>query len=564
MATGAALPQVFGKYTLLTHLATGGMAQVYLAKQRGPSGFEKELVIKRILPHLAADQNFVEMFLAEATLAARVNHPNIAHIYELGDHEGDYYMAMEYVAGITLEKILDLARERGQTGLPWPIAARIIASAAEGLDHAHKARDGEGRPLHLVHRDVSPSNIMVNWEGVTKILDFGIAKAQGPADTSSSGPRVITGVGVLKGKLPYMSPEQLQGLDLDARSDVFSLGSVLYEIICGQRPFPGDSMAQLTVQILSREPRSPEQLTSSFPDDLKPIIWRALSKSVAERYQTARDLKQDLEQFLADQHVSCSNYDIEAYLRELVPDRTPYTPVTPRLETPAGNRPRSPSAQSQPHSHPTPESVHPVQQRDISMSNNKAPEGRGPEEKSGRLGPLNLAGLDLDAEERRQQRDKGGSLVVTVVIAVLVLVTGAVFYILHERAVDRSQPPVIRPGDSAATAGASGTAPTAPAAPVPPTTLPTAPAVAAPTPPTAPATAPVTPPTASATGKNPKDAVKEPAKDAAKEPAKEPAKSGEAADSKREKHKGHHKPEEGGDAPHALPHLPTPPPPEPE
>lgn len=323
MATAASFPQIFGKYTLLSHLATGGMAQVYLAKQRGPSGFEKELVIKRILPHLAADPSFVQMFLAEATLAARVNHPNIAHIYELGDHEGDYYIAMEYVAGITLEKILDLARERGQTGLPWPIAVRIIASAAEGLDHAHKARDGEGRLLQLVHRDVSPSNIMVNWEGVAKILDFGIAKSQVVDDDTGSGVKVRTGVGVLKGKLPYMSPEQLQGLELDARSDIFSLGSVLYEMICGQRPFPGDSMAQLTVQILSREPTSPELLAPSFPDDLKPILWKTLSKSVAERYQSARDLRQDLEQFLADQHVSCSNYDIEAYLREIVPRSHP-------------------------------------------------------------------------------------------------------------------------------------------------------------------------------------------------------------------------------------------------
>jgi len=559
MATAASFPQVFGKYTLLSHLATGGMAQVYLAKQRGPSGFEKELVIKRILPHLAADPSFVQMFLAEATLAARVNHPNIAHIYELGDYEGDYYIAMEYVAGITLEKILDLARERGQPGLPWPIAARIIASAAEGLDHAHKARDGEGRLLQLVHRDVSPSNIMVNWEGVAKILDFGIAKSQVVDDDSGSGLKIRTGVGVLKGKLPYMSPEQLQGLELDARSDIFSLGSVLYELICGQRPFPGDSMAQLTVQILSREPTSPELLAPSFPDDLKPILWRALSKSVADRYQSARDLRQDLEQFLADQHVSCSTYDIEAYLRELVPDRTPFLPALPRHLTPASSRRSSPSTQSPPH--PSPEAALPVQQRD-SMSTHPAPTGSGHEEKSGRLGPLNLHGLDLDAEERHQKRDKGGSSIVMIVIAVLVLITAAVFYVLHARAVDRNLQPTPRPGEP--TSGSAGTVPaSAPAAsPAPPP--PPAAVTGTPVP-------PATAPTAPASGKD----AKEPAKDAkeskdakaGKEPAKDAkdaAKSGEATDAKPEKHRSHHKSEESGDAPRALPHLPVPPPADPE
>lgn len=551
MATAASFPQVFGKYTLLSHLATGGMAQVYLAKQRGPSGFEKELVIKRILPHLAADPSFVQMFLAEATLAARVNHPNIAHIYELGDHEGDYYIAMEYVAGITLETILDLARERGQPGLPWPIAARIIASAAEGLDHAHKARDGEGRLLQLVHRDVSPSNIMVNWEGVAKILDFGIAKSQVAEDDSGSGLKIRTGVGVLKGKLPYMSPEQLQGLELDARSDIFSLGSVLYEMICGQRPFPGDSMAQLTVQILSREPTSPELLAPSFPDDLKPILWRTLSKSVADRYQTARELRQDLEQFLADQHVSCSNYDIEAYLRELVPDRTPFMPALPPQLTPAGGRSRSPSTQSPPH--PTPEAAQPVQQRDP-MTTQPAPTGSGPDEKSGRLGPLNPHGLDLDAEESRHKRDKGGSSIVMIVIAVLVLITGAVFYVLHERAVDRSQQPPPRPADP----------PTA--APTPAAAAPAAPAVAPPSPAPGPAT-PAAPAAAPASSKDAK-AGKEPAKDAkdskaGKEPTKDAAKPTEG-EAKPEKHKSHHKSEDSSDAPRALPHLPVPPPADPE
>jgi serine/threonine-protein kinase len=553
MAPGTNLPQVFGKYTLLSHLATGGMAEVYLAKQRGPSGFEKELVIKRILPHLAADPSFVQMFLAEATLAARVNHPNIAHIYELGDHEGDYYIAMEHVPGITLEKLLEYTASTGQPGLPWPIAVRIIASAAEGLDHAHKARDGEGRPLQLVHRDVSPSNIMVSWEGVTKILDFGIAKsdAQGEA-----GGRVVTGVGVLKGKLPYMSPEQLQGLELDARSDIFSLGSVLYELICGQRPFPGDAMGQLTVQILSREPISPEVLTPSFPADLKPILWRALSKSVNDRYQSARDLKQDLEQFLADQHVSCSNYDIEAYLRELVPIDDRATLTTPRVDPLASTMSSAPSL-PQPGTTLPPGSAdgaYSASQRDSSMNTTKAKDqAASPDEKSGRLGPLTLHGLDIDAEERRQKRDKGGSSVVTLVIAVLVLITGAVFYVLHERAVDHDKQPVARPNDSI----------TAPPTATPPPATPPTPAATAPA--TAPATAATTPtaPAAKDT-KAEKPAAKDVAKDdkAAAKDDKPATKDDKAGDGEAKKHRVHHKAAEDApsEAPKALPRLPTPPP----
>ena len=555
-----ALPQVFGKYTLLSHLATGGMAEVYFARQRGPSGFERELVIKRILPHLAADPSFVQMFLAEATLAARVNHPNIAHIYELGDHAGDYFIAMEYVPGVTLERVLELVKDRDPPGLPWPIAVRIIASAAEGLDHAHKARDGEGRPLQLVHRDVSPSNIMVSWDGVTKILDFGVAKSEVQGD--SAGARVRTGVGVLKGKLPYMSPEQLQGLELDPRSDVFSLGSVLYELLCGQRPFPGDSMAQLTVQILSREPVSPEVLAPSFPADLKPIIWRALSKSVTERYQTARDLKQDLEQFLADQHASCSNYDMEAYLRELVPDRAPFTPAVPRAELLASTLTPPPSTLS-----PPPQSVGAAlsaEQRDVSMSTEQAPHSRATtDEKSGRLAPLELNGLDLDAEERRQKRDKGGSPVVTIVIAVLVFITGAVFYVLHARAVDRNQSPTIKPSEATigpstppATATTSATAGSPTANPM---GTPTAGTV------TAPAGKPATPPTAVVPPVVKKDVAKDVAKDpkVGKEPDKEPAKAGEPTDAKHEKRKPHHKSDESDDTPHALPRLPLPPPTDP-
>ena len=206
----------FGHFTLGKRLARGGMAEVFLARQRGPEGFDRKVAVKRILPHLAETADFVRMFLSEARLAARLSHPNIVHIYELGQVGGDYFIAMEYVDGVHAGQLIEHAR----TEPIWPeLIARIGADAAGALAYAHRLTDADGRPLQLVHRDVSPQNIMVSSDGIVKLVDFGIAKAASKAEETRPG--------VVKGKYAYMSPEQTVGRALDGRSDVFSLGVVL-------------------------------------------------------------------------------------------------------------------------------------------------------------------------------------------------------------------------------------------------------------------------------------------------------------------------------------------------
>lgn len=305
-------PQPFGKYTLVSHLATGGMAYVYLARQSGFAGFEKECVIKRILPHLAENQEFLEMFLDEARLVARLSHPNIVQIFDLGQTEKDFFLAMEYVDGCDLGKLLRRAQEQGAPAVPWPLATRIIADAAAGLAHAHQATDAQGQPLHLVHRDISPANIMVSWGGTTKVLDFGIASA----DAKGSH----TTVGTIKGRLPYMSPEQLQGHGLDGRSDLFSLAVVYYELLYGQRPFPADGMGALTLQILQQEPTPPSDIASKIPRRLQLILARALSKQPEDRWQSMRVFQRALEQLLTEQQSDCTSYHVETYLQRLFPE----------------------------------------------------------------------------------------------------------------------------------------------------------------------------------------------------------------------------------------------------
>ena len=550
----AGLPRRFGKYTLLSHLATGGMADVFLARQLGPGGFQKECVIKRVLPQLAQDpsnQAFVEMFLEEARIAARLSHPNIVHILDFGQIDGDYFLAMEYVDGVTLESVLEQARTTGQPALPWPIAVRIVSNAAEGLDHAHKAKDSNGSPLLLVHRDISPSNIMVSWDGVAKVLDFGIAKAM---SVSISGSKVRTGIGIIKGKVPYMSPEQIQGLDLDARSDVFSLAAVLYELTTGQRPFPGETTGKLTLEITSRDPRPPEQFNPSFPPDLYPILMRGLAKSVEKRYQSARDFKVDLEQFLADQHSSCSNYDIEAYLKELIPAESRPRPELPsadeiaRLETEAEQAPRSSARRSD-------GAIAPLSPAAIETAAGDSGQSAAPPSQATPSAMASGTALDaLEAEERRRKRDRGGGGMVMAAIGLLVIGTAIVFFVLHKRAVDRQGTEaqhVAGPAGGSPTTPTTSPAPVATPAPAGTPSVPGADAPASPTPASAVGTVPAKP-------AEPTDnkAPEKTAEKAAEAGSAKPAEKAEAAKPSGKPAKKNKKPEEG-----ARPNLALPPPP---
>ncbi|MFN7147789.1 MAG: serine/threonine-protein kinase, partial [Myxococcota bacterium] len=223
------LPAQFGRYQLLERIAAGGMAEVFLARSFGVEGFEKRLVIKRILPELAQNPRFVQMFVHEAKLSVSLAHPNIVQVFDLGKVGDDPYMAMEYIQGRDLTQVLRVLRRNGER-LPIPIAVTIAAAVARGLAYAHARAAPDGRPLHIVHRDVSPHNIMVSYEGDVKLVDFGIARLVGEregADAKRPG----------GGKFAYMSPEQAAGKPLDHRSDIFSLGVVLFEMLAGRRLF---------------------------------------------------------------------------------------------------------------------------------------------------------------------------------------------------------------------------------------------------------------------------------------------------------------------------------------
>ncbi len=280
----------FGKYLLIKKLATGGMATIYLAEYTGPGGFKKQLVIKQILPQLADDEKFVQMFYDEGRVAAMMNHPNIVQIFEMGVEEEDkHYIAMEYVPGYNLRKVIQLLDKNGIWLAPEYIA-KIGSQICDGLDYAHNFRDSEGNHLNIIHRDVSPQNLILSVQGTVKIVDFGIAKAKSNFQETQAG--------VIKGKLAYMSPEQIKNMKLDRRSDIFSLGIVLYELATHRRPFRGKSDLELLRSILQDPPTPIEKFRSDFPKELSQIIYKALAKDRDKRYSTARELQWDLEKFI--------------------------------------------------------------------------------------------------------------------------------------------------------------------------------------------------------------------------------------------------------------------------
>jgi serine/threonine protein kinase len=279
-----------GKYQLVRRLAVGGMAEVFLAKAAGPMGFEKELVVKRILPHLAEDPQFVEMFLTEAKLAARLNHGNVVQIFDFGAQEDSYFIAMEYVDGLNLKALLKRAAHQG-TPIPYPLAARIISLACEGLAYAHDLVDPQtAKPLGFIHRDISADNILVSLTGGVKVVDFGIAKAANMGQQTQSG--------VLKGKVSYMPPEYLLNNPIDLRADIYALGVVLYELIAGRRPFEAESEVQLVQLIIQGKAADLRALRPNVPDQLVQIIERSLQKNRDARYANCRQFQADLERFL--------------------------------------------------------------------------------------------------------------------------------------------------------------------------------------------------------------------------------------------------------------------------
>jgi TonB family protein len=321
---------IFGQYMLLERIAAGGMAEVWKARMRGVEGFQKTVAIKRILPHMTDNVEFVDMFVDEAKLAAQLSHPNIVHIYDLGKIDRDYFIAMEYVEGKDLRSLLTAGR-RKDAPLPGPLALYIAGRLASALDYAHRKRDFEGRQLGLVHRDVSPQNVLLSHEGDVKLCDFGIVKAVAKVGH--------TQMGALKGKLQYMSPEQAWGKPVDARSDIFSLGAVLFEMLTGEKLFPGDSEISVLEGVRQGKVRSPREVESAVPAEVEQIVLKALAIEPAARFASAGDLAQRIEAVLSSTTPTPTQADLGSYVRRLLGLETappaPQTWLTPPEATPA-------------------------------------------------------------------------------------------------------------------------------------------------------------------------------------------------------------------------------------
>ncbi len=306
---GTASPGGFGRYQLLEKIAAGGMAEVYKARMRGEEGFEKIVAIKRILPHMADNDDFITMFVDEAKLAAQLTHNNIIHIYDLGKEDAYHYIAMEYVEGKDLRSILKTASEKGYP-LPVDLALFIASKVANALDYAHRRMGLDGKELNLVHRDVSPQNVLISFEGDIKLCDFGIAKAATKVQQTQAG--------ALKGKLQYMSPEQAWGKKVDRRTDIFSLGIVLFEMLAGERLFSGDTDLTILEQVRDARSEAPSIKNPDVPKKVDQIVLKALAKNPQDRYQNASEMEKDINSVLYSFQPAPGPADLAIYMHRLV------------------------------------------------------------------------------------------------------------------------------------------------------------------------------------------------------------------------------------------------------
>jgi eukaryotic-like serine/threonine-protein kinase len=318
-------PLMLGPYELIQRIATGGMAEVYLSRRAGPHGFQKVVAVKRILPQLAQDTDFVAMFIDEARVCARLAHPNIVQVFDFGEHDGELYMAMEYVDGTTAARLVRAAASRGED-VPLDAAIYIVLSVLRGLDYAHNARDDENRPLALVHRDVSPGNVLIDRSGAVKLTDFGIARA---AEIERR-----TDAGQLKGKLGYMSPEQVVGRELDARSDLFTAAIVLAELVMLRPLFSGGSEIDVLMKIRDADLQAIDRAGPRVPDDLKTILFRAMSRDRALRYPSAAAFAEALEEVLRRRRLQVGPGKLASWI-----ERLGLAPSTNENEGDSGTRP---------------------------------------------------------------------------------------------------------------------------------------------------------------------------------------------------------------------------------
>lgn len=309
------VPARIGRYELCFEVASGGMASVYLARAEGVPGFQKLLALKRIHPHLSREKEYVDMFLDEARIASRITHSNVCSVFDFGEAEGEYYIAMEYLVGEPLSRVqrrvIANAVERASPTLPARMAG-IIAQACEGLHAAHELCDADGRSLHVVHRDVSAENLFVTYDGEAQIVDFGIAHARQRVHHSDAGQ--------VKGTFPYMAPEQMTAAVVDRRVDVWALGVVLWELLTLQRLFLRDTDVNTMYAVLSGEIRPPSDYRKDVPPELDAIVIKALQRNPDERWQTAREMGKALRRFLSNQDDLVGPAEIAEWMGELFPD----------------------------------------------------------------------------------------------------------------------------------------------------------------------------------------------------------------------------------------------------
>ncbi|HJK89339.1 MAG TPA: protein kinase, partial [Polyangiaceae bacterium LLY-WYZ-15_(1-7)] len=305
---GSDLPDQLGRYRIIRRLGTGGMAEVFLAKSTGAEGIEKILVVKRVLPSFARSHKFISMFVDEAKVAMRLNHPNIVQVYAFEQIKRDYILAMEFVDGLDLGRLVSAARRKSKR-LPYALCAYLVQEVAKGLDYAHRRKDASGVPMDIVHRDVSPQNVLLTYDGIVKVADFGIAKAR----------MVSEETGVIKGKFAYMSPEQARGERVDQRSDVYSLGVLLAELLMNRAMYPGQSGLDVLEKVRDGQLTLPQEVDPHVPRPLQRIVRRATAADREERYQSARSMANVLTQYLHLEDQLWTAEELEGFIAEVAP-----------------------------------------------------------------------------------------------------------------------------------------------------------------------------------------------------------------------------------------------------
>jgi serine/threonine-protein kinase len=306
---------VIGKYQLCFQLASGGMARVYLARVQGPAGFEKLVALKRIHSHLADQPEFIEMFLDEARIASRINHPNVCQVFDFGQEDGNYYISMEFLLGETAGRLAGTINKSDYVGSArWGrVAARVVAEAAEGLHAAHELKGDKGESMQVVHRDISPHNLFVTFDGAVKVVDFGIASAQNRLHTTNAG--------TLKGRYAYMAPEQIQGADVDRRCDTWALGVTLWEMLTGKRLFKRKNDAETIMAVVYGPIPAPSSIHPELPKPLDAVVAKALTREPDARFQTARELGRAVNRALVEIGESTGKAEVSELMEELFSER---------------------------------------------------------------------------------------------------------------------------------------------------------------------------------------------------------------------------------------------------